>query len=101
MINALARRASQRQQTFDWFKLNIDVYLSRMPAFTHQWQSGLARGFCTQQDRDAVMAFFEPRVATIQGGERSLAGVIEEIELCTALADARSEEVREYFAELR
>ncbi len=98
MINALARRPSQRRQTFDWYRKNIDAYQSRMPAFTHRWQSRLASGFCTLEERDEVSAFFAPLVEKMQGGKRTLAGVIEEIELCAALAEQRRREVNDFFA---
>ena len=42
--------------------------------------------------------FFSPLVTKWQGAERTLAMVLEGIELCTALRDAKGAEVDEYFA---
>jgi len=95
---ALAGRASQRSATFDWYKANEPAFTGRISSFAHRFLPRLAAGFCTLEERDDVQAFFTPLAQTLQGVERSLAEVLEGIELCAALREARGADVDAYFS---
>jgi len=95
---ALAKRPAQRTATFDWYKANEPAFTGRISSFAHRFLPRLAAGFCTLEERDDVQAFFTPLAQTLQGVERGLAEVLEGIELCAALRDARGAEVDAYFA---
>jgi len=96
---ALAARPSQRRATFDWFRENEPEFTAGMSHFAYRWLPRMGAGFCTVPERDEVEAFFAPLVTKWQGAERTLAEVLEGIELCAALHDAKGAEVDEYFAD--
>ncbi|MBT8441859.1 MAG: ERAP1-like C-terminal domain-containing protein [Gammaproteobacteria bacterium] len=95
---ALAGRPSQRSATLDWYQANEPAFTGRISSFAHRFLPRLAAGFCTLEERDDVQAFFTPLARTLQGVERSLAEVLEGIELCAALRDARGADVDAYFS---
>jgi len=95
---ALARRPSQRRATFEWFKANEATFTEGMSHFAHRWLPMMGAGFCTLAERDEMEEFFSPLVTKWQGAERTLAEVLEGIELCGALRDAKGAEVDEYFS---
>ncbi len=74
----------QRDAAWVWFQDNFEAVKARIPGFTQAGIAGLAGDYCTLEKRDEVKAFFEPRVASIAGGARSLAQTLEGIELCAA-----------------
>jgi len=81
-------------ETWDWIKTNFETYVTRkVPDVRKGNMPGLAGGFCSKTRRDEAEKFFEANAAVIPGYERSLAQVIERIELCTALKDAKSAEL--------
>lgn len=94
---ALAARPSQRRATFDWFKENESVFAERLSHFAHRWLPRIGGGFCTASELEEVEEFFSPLVTKWQGAERTLSVVLEGIELCAALKDAKQAEVSQYF----
>ncbi len=81
-------------ETWDWLKANFETYVTRkVPDVRKGNMPGVAGGFCSKTRRDEVENFFEANAAIIPGYERSLAQVIERIELCTALTDAKAAEL--------
>jgi alanyl aminopeptidase len=95
---ALAGRPSQRRATFDWFKANHEAFIARVSHFGHRWLPGFGAGFCTPAERSEVQAFFTPLLGQLDGAERTLAETLEGIELCAALAEAKRDEVEQYFS---
>lgn len=95
---ALAERPSQRRATFDWFRANEAAFAGRLSHFAHRWLPRMGAGFCTLSERDEVDAFFSPLVTKWQGAERTLDVVLEGIELCAALREAKGAEVDAYFS---
>jgi len=95
---ALARNPDQRRATFDWYQANEPAFTGRLSSFSHRFLPRLAAGFCSMEERDEVSAFFTPLVPTLQGVERSLAEVLEGIELCAALRASKGAEVDAYFS---
>jgi cytosol alanyl aminopeptidase len=95
---ALAGRPSQRRATFDWFRENESTFTAGMSHFARRWLPRMGIGFCTLRERDEVSEFFAPLVINWQGAERTLAEVLEGIELCAALHNAKSAEVDKYFS---
>ncbi len=89
----LASRPSQRRATFDWFKANHEAFIGRLSHFAYRWLPRLGAGFCSIEDRNEVESFFRPLVANMQGADRTLAEVVEGIELCAALKDAKADEI--------
>jgi len=82
------------EETWDWIKTNFETYVTRkVPDVRKGNMPGLAGGFCSKERRDEAESFFEANASVIPGYERSLAQVIESIELCTALKDAKAAEL--------
>ena len=80
--------------TWSWLKENFKDYVIRkVPDVRRGGLPKVASGFCSVQKRDEVQSFFESQAALIPGYERSLAQVIERIELCTALKSEKSAEL--------
>jgi len=95
---ALAERPSQRRATFDWFKGHEPEFTARLSHFAHRWLPRMGGGFCTLPERDEADEFFSPLVTKWQGAERTLAVVLEGIELCAALRGVKGAEVDKFFA---
>jgi len=82
------------EASWDWIKANFETYVTRkVPDVRKGNMPGIAGGFCSKDRRDEAERFFEANAAVIPGYERSLAQVIERIELCTALKDAKAAEL--------
>ncbi|HHQ15199.1 MAG TPA: M1 family peptidase, partial [Chromatiales bacterium] len=97
----LAKRPSQRRATFDWFKANHEAFIGRLSHFAYRWLPRLGAGFCSIEDRNEVESFFKPLVATMQGADRTLAEVVEGIELCAALKSTKGDEITAWLTEAR
>ncbi|MDH4023244.1 MAG: M1 family metallopeptidase [Gammaproteobacteria bacterium] len=95
---ALAARASQRRATFDWFKANHEAFIGRIGHFGYRWLPRFGAGFCTLPEREELKAFFTPMLDKLDGADRTLAETLEGIELCAALAEAKRDEVGQYFS---
>ena len=98
MAFAMAGRESQRRAIFDWFKENEAAFTADMSQFGTRFLPNMGAGFCTTVERDEVEAYFSTVVDKWQGASRSLAEVLEGVELCTALREARGAELDAYFA---
>jgi alanyl aminopeptidase len=97
LIYDQSRRVANRDTVWRWATAHFDDILTRIP---HSHQGGLpwlASAFCTLERRDSVRAFFEPRIESLQGGPRTLAKVLESIELCAAVADRQRAGAVAYF----
>lgn len=88
-----------REATWDWFKENFDTFVSsRVPDVRIGGVPGYGSNFCSLERRNEVKAFMESKADLIPGYERSLRQTLERIELCTALTNAKSEEMVEALA---
>ena len=95
---AMAGRESQRRAMFDWFRENEAAFTADMSQFGTRFLPNIGAGFCTTPERDEVEAYFETVVDKWQGASRSLAEVLEAVELCTALRAAKGAELDAYFS---
>lgn len=101
ILFSLSARSSQRHATFEWLKDNLKEVVERIPSRNLAVLPTLASGFCSLHDRDAVETFFRPLVPQLPGSEQTLNETLESIELCAALADAKRQEVMQYFLQER
>ncbi|MEM8607328.1 MAG: M1 family metallopeptidase [Myxococcota bacterium] len=100
-IRQLLRPQFQSPETRDeawvWFKNNFDALAARF----NERQLGFApwymASFCSEGAAGEVEQFFAPRVASLAGGPRNLAGAVEAIQLCAALAKAQQPSVKSAF----
>ena len=84
VLQAALSNDATRRLAFDFMKRNYDALKARLPRdFTTRfprWASGL----CTAAERSEMAAFFEPRMAEVDGGPRNLAQALERVDLCIA-----------------
>jgi alanyl aminopeptidase len=89
--------AEQAERHWTWFAANIDALLDKAPTFYRDGLIGVAGGYCSDDRAAAVKALFEPRLAKIEGGPRSLDQAIERTELCVARRSTYTQQARELF----
>ncbi len=93
--SALLRGAMKHDETrelaWTWLKTHFDAVLARTPRFFARALPSLARHFCDEAHRKEAEAFFQPRVARVPGGPRTLAEALERVTLCMAQAEAHSD----------
>lgn len=61
----------------------------------------LSEGLCTNEAATEVNNFFSPWINEYEGGPRTLAGMVEQIELCAARVQHASVEATRYFAGMK
>lgn len=87
-----------RDAAWVWFKNNFDAVAARF----NERQLGNApwymASFCSEGAAAEIEGFFAPRVARLAGGPRNLAGAVEAIQLCAALAKAQKPGLGRAFA---
>jgi hypothetical protein len=79
------RAAASRRETHDFIVANYDALARRVPRDAPGRWPGYAAGLCSERDRTEVLAFWQPRIASLPGGERNLAQAAETIERCVAV----------------
>ena len=92
-----ARRVVNRDTVWRWATENFDDILERIPQNHHGGMPWLASAFCSLEKRDEVRSFFEAKIDHLQGGPRTLASVLENIELCAAAVASRRAAAVAYF----
>jgi alanyl aminopeptidase len=98
LIRGPAGERRTRQQAYDFVKANYDTILARLPK---QWGAGLAwmaASFCDAAHRADAEAFFKPRTPTQEGGPRTFAQVMEDIDLCIARRTTHQPSVKAFLA---
>ena len=84
---------STRQQAWDFFTENFDALWKRMPRGYAPYMPYYGVGFCDDAHRQAVQAFFTPRLDELRGAKRTLAQVLEIIQTCTGLRQVQEPSV--------
>lgn len=79
--------------TWAWLQANFDALVARLPPSYGGYLPTTMSAACDNATADAVHAFFESRVAELQGGPRNLASTTETIRLCAAQLEAQRESV--------
>ncbi len=91
-----------RDAAWQWLKDHYDAVVQRLP----RHHSGVAlvsstRPYCDEEHAKDVEAFFTPKIDSIEGGPRTLAGTLEDIRLCAAKRKAQEPSAREFFGKRR
>ncbi len=84
LLFGLSRNPEVRPVAFEFVKSNYDALTKALPI---EWESRLisvAIGFCSQDKRAEVEAFFKPRTTKALGGPREYATAMEEFDQCVA-----------------
>jgi len=93
VLNGLLSSSTFGEQTWDWFKANLDGYVKKVPDVRKGGLPGAGRNFCSLDRRDEVERFVKANAALMPGYERSLLQTLESIELCAALKEAKAEDL--------
>ena len=87
-----------RDAAWEWFKGHLDALVGRLNprhASTIVWTGAV---YCDRAHADELSALFTPRLASLDGLPRNLAGALEQIGLCAARREAQEASVRAFFA---
>jgi alanyl aminopeptidase len=88
--------ARTRPAAWAWLEAHLDA-LPTAEALDRANLPKLGSSFCTDEGARKVEALFRPRLATMAGGERSLAQTLETIRNCAALVSAQRASAHSYF----
>jgi alanyl aminopeptidase len=94
-------RPETRDETWTWFVERYDALLNRLSVGRGGALPWLAASFCSEEKAKEVEQFFAPKIATLRGGPRNLASVLEQIRMCAANVQANREDARRYFERVR
>ena len=86
-----------RERTWTWFKANFDQLTERLGRRFAGRSPWYTASFCSESAVDEVSAFFGPKVGSLSGAPRNLAGALESIALCAARVNAQRAGVIDYF----
>jgi alanyl aminopeptidase len=95
------KRPELREATWQWIRDEYDALAERLGRYYMGDLPAITGYFCDEARAAEVEAFFAPVVDGLEGGPRNLAGALEEIQLCAALARAQGPALAAYFAENR
>ncbi len=94
LLSVMMGNDALADDTWAWVQANFSEFVTtRVPDVRKGGLPGLASGFCSAGERDAVETFFTANADVIPGYERSLAQTLESIELCAALNSEKGEEL--------
>lgn len=93
----LSGNEDKREAVWAWVQVNKDVIVDRMPTWRKGRVANSVRSWCDASKIVEFKAFFDPFIGDLEGGPRSFAESIEEIELCSALKDLRADELTTRF----
>ena len=100
IINGLLRNEAHADRAWAWYKANFrDYMVAKVPDVRRGGAPNAAGGFCSAEERDEARDFFTQNAAIIPGYERSLAQVVERIELCAALKAEQGESLAQALAQ--
>jgi len=86
-----------RDMAYHFVKQNFDRLIERLPRDSGASLPAAGRGYCDGDHRRDVEAFFKDRSTTFTGGPRTLANVLEQIDLCVALKRVQERSVEAFF----
>ena len=93
VLNGLLGSDTFGEQTWDWFKANLPIYVKKVPDVRKGGLPGAGGNFCSLDRRDEVRTFVEANADLMPGYERSLLQTLESIELCAALKAAKADDL--------
>ncbi len=94
IVGGLLGSSVHGDMTWEWLKTNFTQYVTdRVPDVRKGRMPFTGGNFCSVDGRDEVENFMTANADIIPGYERSLKQVLESIELCAALKQAKAEEL--------
>ena len=93
ILFGVSQLAKTRDLAYDFLKQNWDALIAKLPTDTGAFAPFIAGGYCDEQHRQDAKNFFEGRSTKYTGGPRTLAQVLEGIDLCVAYKKAQEPSV--------
>jgi alanyl aminopeptidase len=90
LLYGLSQDPATREQTYTFVKENYDALAARLPEEFAGRMAMVGSAFCDAEHRKDVEAFFTPRTAKTESGPRTLAQVLEGMDLCIAQKEAQA-----------
>jgi alanyl aminopeptidase len=87
-----------RDVAFSFVKENYDALAARLPEERVAGLMYTGSSYCDPVRRQEVAAFFAERARSAPGGERTLAQVLEGVDLCIALKSAQGASVESFLS---
>ncbi len=87
-----------RDAAWAWFEAHFADITTRLSSNGAGFTPWLATSFCDDAMAARAEAFFAPKIETLMGGPRSLAGAVEALQLCAAKVKAQRDSVIAAFA---
>ena len=97
-LRAQLAQPETRDAAWAWLAAHLDPILARLPAASRSSLVWLGAVHCDRAHARELAGLFGPRVASIDGGPRDLAGAVEQIEICAARRAAQEPGARAFFA---
>jgi alanyl aminopeptidase len=112
-LGAQVSMEETRQGTWRWLAAHYDAFVGRIGPFRAGYLPYFARGFCAEDAKTRVATFFTqpvdhqgedgethrvPRIETLAGGPRNLAGSLEAIHICATRVEAQRESAQAFFS---
>jgi alanyl aminopeptidase len=98
-LYAQMRERRLRDATWRWIVENHEALIERAGRRQAGHMPWLAAAFCDESRADEVETFFAPFIDELEGGPRNLAGAVEVIRRCAALAVVQGPAVRAWLGE--
>ncbi len=86
-----------RDKAWAWLEQHFDQLVARLSVEGAGFIPWLASPFCSDAMAQRAEAFFTPKLATLPGAPRNLAGVAEALRLCAARVNAQRDSVESFF----
>ena len=96
ILVAVSQSAKTRDLAYDFVKQNWDALTTKLPTDMQAYAPQIAAGYCDAGHRQDVDSFFKDRSTKYTGGPRTLAQVLEGIDLCVAYKQAQQPSVVEF-----
>lgn len=90
-------RADSSRAMFAWLTAHWDAARAKMPAGYQSTLVDVVEAACTEEDLDAEVAYFGPRVKELEGATRPLAENAERATACSALRAHGAAAVAKFF----
>lgn len=83
---------------YNWVKENWDALIAKLPTDTGAELPVIARNYCDAEHRKEVESFFTGRSTKYTGGPRTLAQVLERIDVCIAEKEKNQPSVSQFLS---
>jgi alanyl aminopeptidase len=96
-LSVQVSKPETREAAWAWIEQSFVPLTARLPDDGAGSMPWYASTFCSEEKAAEVEAFFAPRIDSLPGGPRNLAGALEAIRLCASLRTAQAASAEAFF----